>query len=159
MFCSSCGSEIQDGQAFCPTCGAPVSGTVVQPSPQAYEPAPPPILIATQQPKNSNGIAIAGFVLSLVTLFFCWLPYIPFITGLLALIFSIVGIAKKNASLKGLAIAGLVISIMTALFASLILSLGVNSYLKKAEAARESIAESSNNAKIDYINSEIDAVL
>ena len=62
------------------------------------------------QQRKTNGMAIAGFVLS----FFC---------GILGLIFSAVGlsqIGKTGEGGKGLAIAGLVISILSILFAFVI---------------------------------------
>jgi len=39
-FCSKCGSNISDGQGFCPNCGAPV-GAAAPPPPQ-YSAVPPP---------------------------------------------------------------------------------------------------------------------
>lgn len=56
----------------------------------------------SQQPKKTNGFAIAGFILSLLE------------GGILALIFSIVGLVKSKTvnSGKGLSIAGIIISIV-----------------------------------------------
>ncbi len=59
--------------------------------------------------KKSNGLGIAGFVISLVTIFLCWVPGLNWILWLLGLIFSAIGIFKQP---KGLAIAGLVISLV-----------------------------------------------
>lgn len=55
----------------------------------------------------SNGMAIAGFVLALCSLVFCWVPVLNWILLILALIFSIVGVMRPP---RGLAIAGLIIS-------------------------------------------------
>lgn len=63
-----------------------------------------------QQPivaKTGNGMGVAGFVLALLGLIFCWVPVIDWILWLLGVIFSVIGIFKPK---KGLAIAGLVIS-------------------------------------------------
>lgn len=75
---------------------------------------------ATEFPvaKRSNGIGTAGFVCSLIALCICWIPIVGQILGwilnTLGLIFSIVGVAKKNVK-KGLAIAGLIIACVTIL--------------------------------------------
>ncbi len=57
--------------------------------------------------KKSNGLGTAGFVLSLVALLMCWVPYLNFLLWLLGLIFSFIGVFKAP---RGLAIAGLIIS-------------------------------------------------
>lgn len=65
---------------------------------------------AAQQPvvvKTGNGMGVAGFVLALLGLIFCWVPVIDWILWLLGVIFSVIGMFKPK---KGLAIAGLVIS-------------------------------------------------
>ena len=59
--------------------------------------------------KKSNGMGIAGFVLSLVTILFSWAPGVNWILWLLGLIFSAIGMFRQP---KGLAIAGLVISLV-----------------------------------------------
>ena len=59
--------------------------------------------------EESNSAGTTGFVLSLLSLLLCWVPFITFILFVLGLIFSIIGISRKN-SPKGLAIAGLVLS-------------------------------------------------
>ncbi|HIZ88183.1 MAG TPA: hypothetical protein IAC03_08540 [Candidatus Coprenecus pullistercoris] len=67
------------------------------------EQQPQPVVVV----KKKNGMGIAGFVLALVGLVFCWVPVLNWILWALGLIFSIVGMFKKP---KGLAIAGLIIS-------------------------------------------------
>lgn len=59
--------------------------------------------------KKGNGIGVAGFVLALLGLIFCWVPILDWILWLLGLIFSIIGMFRPK---KGLAIAGLVISLL-----------------------------------------------
>lgn len=59
--------------------------------------------------REPNGMGTAGFVLSLLTLVLCWVPFINLILFILGLTFSIIGVTRKN-SPKGLAIAGLVLS-------------------------------------------------
>lgn len=70
--------------------------------------------IFVQQVENkTNGIGIAGFVLSIVAIFLGWIPVFGWIIWLLGLILSAVGVFKTP---KGLAIAGLVISLIGLLF-------------------------------------------
>ncbi|MDR1603130.1 MAG: DUF4339 domain-containing protein [Tannerella sp.] len=61
---------------------------------------PPPV-------RETNGVGTAGFVLALVGLFLGWIPVLGWLSWLIGLILSFVGIFKEP---KGLAIAGLVIS-------------------------------------------------
>ena len=76
---------------------------------------------ASQAPvKRSNGSAVVGMVFGILTLLLAWIPVFNILTtalfGLMGLIFSIVGVAKKNAKGKPLAIAGLVTSIIAIVF-------------------------------------------
>lgn len=56
-------------------------------------------------------MGVAGFVLALLGLIFCWVPVLDWILWLLGFIFSLVGVCKRNA-VKGLAITGLVLSLI-----------------------------------------------
>lgn len=63
----------------------------------------------------SNGIAVAGFVCALCSLFMFWLPGVNVALWILGVVFSGIGISKANkegAQYKGLAIAGLVIALV-----------------------------------------------
>ncbi len=62
--------------------------------------------IITVQNKG-NGLGVAGFVLALLAVLFCWIPIIYLILWVMGLIFSLIGVLKAP---RGLAIAGLVIS-------------------------------------------------
>ncbi len=64
--------------------------------------------------KQSNGLGTAGFVLALLSLIFCWVPFLNVILCLLGFIFSLIGVCKKNVK-KGLAITGLILSIIAAI--------------------------------------------
>jgi hypothetical protein len=78
------------------------------------------VVIHNSQPK-SNGIGVAGFVLSLVGLFLGWIPLAGQIIWLLGLIFSFIGVFRMP---NGLAAAGLVLSLVGAvIFFSLLGSL------------------------------------
>ena len=100
MFCKNCGKEIDDRAAICVYCGVP-TGEMEQTS------------VVPQ--KKVNGFGIAGFIVSLLSLYF----------GVYFLVVSIVGLAlsivgmvnkKKYSSCNGLAIAGLVLSIISLVF-------------------------------------------
>ena len=57
--------------------------------------------------RQSNGVGTAGFVLSLISLIFSWLPGVNFLVWFIGFILSFIGIFRKP---KGLAITGLLIS-------------------------------------------------
>lgn len=57
--------------------------------------------------KKKNGIGVAGFVLALIGLIFCWVPVLNWILWILGVIFSFIGVFKKP---RGLAITGLILS-------------------------------------------------
>lgn len=91
MFCSKCGKEINDTSKFCPECGVTISNEIQQ-----------PVIIQTAEQKETCGLCIAGFIVS-------------FVSGLVGLIISILGLKKcKKEKLggKGLGYAGITISII-----------------------------------------------
>lgn len=127
-FCKYCGKELQPGAAFCSSCGKPQGNVPVQrPSVQmTRQPVVQPYIVnAYQQPQpaapittnnsttvvvegsHSNSIGIAGFILALLGLVFCWVPVVDLILWFLGLIFSLIGLFKAP---RGMAIAGLVLS-------------------------------------------------
>ncbi len=66
-------------------------------------------IIVNQVEKKSNGLGTAGFVLALIALLLGWVPFLGWVTWLLGLIFSFIGVFRTP---KGLSIAGLVISLI-----------------------------------------------
>ena len=99
-FCPNCGAEVPDGAAACPSCGAMQGGATV-PQQQVVVNNPP-------AQSKSNGLAIAGFVVSLVSTILCCGSL-----NVISLVLSIVGAVKAkdyDGNGKGLAIAGIVIS-------------------------------------------------
>ena len=169
MFCESCGSQVPDGQAFCSNCGKPVAQPVqpaaqpVQPVQQYAQPVaqpvytqpvaqpqpvvqvqPAPVVVVQQQPaKRGNGMATAGLVFGILTLVFCWIPFLNWFLGLLGLIFSIVGVARKNVGGKGAAIAGLILTILGSIIGFIlffaVLGTSLTSYMEAAEEAAQTI--------------------
>lgn len=89
----------------------PVYQQTIQPVYQ--QPVYQPVAAVNPIPaKRGNGAAVAGLVFGILTVVTCWIPFIFYVFGLLGLIFSIVGVAKRNARGKGMAIAGLILSIL-----------------------------------------------
>lgn len=135
MYCSSCGSLIKDGQSFCPTCGTPVTQAVqpvqsvppvqTAPLPAAqpvyYRPVPQmPAAVPDAPVKKSKGFAIAGFILGISAVAFCFIIFVNLVSifeGLAGAILSILGLVKKNGKLKAMAVIGLILSVF-ALFVS-----------------------------------------
>ena len=124
MFCYLCGKEVDDTAERCPYCGvklkedepseaAPETNAKTEEKDEFFDPAPAPASaptpaptvtttttqVSSNTPKQSNGMALAGFILS-------------FFMPVLGLIFSIIGLvrSKNGYDRKGLAIAGLIIS-------------------------------------------------
>ena len=64
--------------------------------------------MADNNQDGKNGMAIAGFILSLVAVFSSTLPVARWIVWVLGFIFSIIGLTKKP---RGFAVAGLIISL------------------------------------------------
>ena len=180
MYCESCGSFINDGEAFCSNCGSPAPNKAAPASPVAAAapaPAPAPAPQATVQPiaqpyaqpmaqpgyqqpvyqqpsyqaptyqqpvqtiqpiyqpvyqqpviitpidnrKRVNGAATAGLILGIVNVCISWLPLFNTLPAILGLVFSIIGLTKKDAGGKGRAIAGLIMSSVGLLIVILII--------------------------------------
>ena len=103
-FCTNCGSELKEGQVFCTNCGKK-DGEEVKTTTNTV----------TNNVSNnvnsgsgkSNGLAIAGFVTTLVSSLLCCGVF-----NIVGLVLSIIGLVKAkdyNGNGKGLAIAGIVI--------------------------------------------------
>ena len=78
-------------------------------------------IIIKEVEKKSNGIGVAGFVLSLLALFFGWIPVLGWVLWFVGLVLSFVGVFKAP---RGMAIAGLIISLI-ALVILLVLFVGI----------------------------------
>lgn len=66
--------------------------------------------------KGSNGVGVAGFVLSIIGIVFFWVPILNLILPFLGLLLSFIGVFRKP---RGLSIAGLVISGITGVLLSM----------------------------------------
>ena len=102
-FCEQCGSRVQQGSAFCASCGNPLTGDP-PPAPgsdRSLNPGslpPPPLLAnptyvyaAPQPPTTTNGMSVASLVLGLV-----WLAGVG---SILAIIFG--SVARKQIRANG----------------------------------------------------------
>jgi uncharacterized membrane protein len=106
-FCTSCGAQVADGTAFCPTCGKAMGGAqpVAAPPPApAYTPAPAPGQ-AAQSPtaglqENVAGLLcyVLGWITGLIFLFVDKRPFVRFhaaqsivVFGALTIIYIILG--------------------------------------------------------------------
>ena len=138
MFCENCGSQIADGSAICPNCGAavrvsPVNGAAIpaQPvQPIQAQPVQPvyqqPVQPVYQQPAyqqpiyqqpvggGSKALAIAALILGICGLVFCWIPIFGMLIAIAGLILGILSL--KNPNGKGMGITGFVLSIIGIVF-------------------------------------------
>ncbi len=129
MYCKHCGKQIPDDAAVCPECGKATGERPVGPVPSekriyckncGREVDPKAVVcpncgakLDSAEKKPVNGIGIAGFVLSIISV---WGGSV-FIVPLVGLILSAIGVAqRKKYSANGFATAGLVISIVTLVF-------------------------------------------
>ncbi len=104
MNCPQCGTVLANGSPFCSTCGANLS------NPQPFGAAPTPSYVQQPAPGRTSGMAIAGFVLGLLS------------CSVLGLIFSIIGFNECKRSFgavkgEGLAMAGIILSVVWLLVA------------------------------------------
>ncbi|HJT59559.1 MAG TPA: hypothetical protein VJ761_23825 [Ktedonobacteraceae bacterium] len=95
------------------------------PPPPAPQPMYPPVpnqgmFVVPTEP--GRGIALAGFILGLVSIFTSWIPFLGMIVSIVGIILSAMG--QRSISRKGLAIAGLILSILT-LIVALILTIAI----------------------------------
>lgn len=107
MFCRNCGKELDDKAVVCPGCGVLVYGRKLEvpanlENPEAVE-------------KKVNGLGIAAFVVSLISLWMGMWFMVPSFAALGLGIPAFV-IRKKYNRCNGLAIAGFIISIVSTAF-------------------------------------------
>ena len=67
----------------------------------------------SNQEKGSNGIGLAGFIVSLVGLFTAWIPIIGWIIVIVGAILSAVGLGKQP---KTFAIVGIILSVLSVIW-------------------------------------------
>lgn len=62
------------------------------------------------QSSQGSGMAVAGLVLGIISIVFCWIPFVDLLIGIIGLVLSLLG--RRSLSRRGIAIAGLVCSII-----------------------------------------------
>lgn len=88
--------------------------------------APQPVVAVEPVRPPKNGMAPAGFVVGLIALLLCWLPFVNVIFIALGILISSFGLqAAKTRGRNGLASAGLILSIIAAFIAFLMLMLAL----------------------------------
>ena len=130
-FCRECGKELEENSKFCNNCGTKIEEEKTEETNTSNENTNESAASnagtnvtynQTYVTKKSNGMAIAGFVISLVSLLCCGY------SSWLGLIFSIIGLVNANKNEgegKGLAIAGIVISSILLIIIVLLTIFGV----------------------------------
>jgi glycerol uptake facilitator-like aquaporin len=126
MFCTKCGKEYAEGDKFCTGCGKNLQENETNQENTVYvgsgnsNPTVDPYAMynalhrkPASKSDSFSGLAIAGFVLSLVSVFI-----LPFFLGTAGLVFSAVAFNDIKSNGKrgfGLALAGLIIGILNML--------------------------------------------
>lgn len=130
-FCRECGKELEEESKFCKNCGTKIEEEKTEEAntlnentneSAASNASTNVTYNQTYVTKKSNGMAVAGFVISLVSLLCCGY------SSWLGLIFSIIGLVNANKNEgegKGLAIAGIVISSILLILIVLLTTFGV----------------------------------
>ncbi len=130
-FCRECGKELEENSKFCKNCGTKIEEEKTEEANTSNENINESAASnagtnvtynQTYVTKKSNGMAIAGFVISLVSLLCCGY------SSWLGLIFSIIGLVNANKNEgegKELAIAGIVISSILLIIIVLLTIFGV----------------------------------
>lgn len=79
------------------------------PEQQYGQPRQPVIIVGEPErdKRQTKNLAISSLVLGILSLVFCWIPYIALIVGIIALVQGIVSIAQHRAG-QGMAVAGII---------------------------------------------------
>lgn len=128
-FCTGCGKELHETDYACANCGKKVNDVVMETfNAQSMEQANQSRVNmqgtngGVNNVKKNNGLAIAGFVLSIISIPCCGL------TSFLGIILSIIGLVqinKQDEGGKGYAIAGIIISGIMFLFLVVLYLIGI----------------------------------
>ena len=169
MFCENCGSQIPDGSAICPNCGAavrvsPTTGEAVPVQPIEAVPVQPvyqqPVQPVYQQPAyqatpiyqqpaagGSKALSIVALVLGICGLVFCWVPVFGLLIAVAGLICGIISL--KNPSGKGMGLTGMILSIIGCVIGSMMIFsiiASAGSYTNKASSLSRSLSRSRSRA-------------
>lgn len=123
MYCKNCGYKLDDGSEFCPNCGKKLERVAAETVSDEKDANAKSVTVSGEngarfvnaektEPKGVNALAIAGFVVSLLSLGLGYFYAIASVAGLVLSAIG-VGIRKKYSSCNGLAVAGLIIGIIS----------------------------------------------
>lgn len=112
-YCSKCGTQINEGSAFCQNCGAPAPGAAAAPAPAATAPPPAQPVIAPPAGAKNSGLAVGSLVAGIVS--FIFNPIL--LVSLVAIILGAMAKSrlKKDPTLKGkgMSTAGIVLGVIS----------------------------------------------
>jgi hypothetical protein len=83
---------------------------------------------ASAPSQEGNGLAVAGLVMGIIAVVLCFVPFLNWVLGILAVIFGGVGMAKANrigGKNKGMAIAGLILGVVGLILGTVIFVLAL----------------------------------
>lgn len=131
MNCTNCGNELEEGCKFCIACGSPVAVAtpevkVEQPTPKQEVVVDKPLVEAprVEQVRNPqpnaeasyNGLAIAGFIVSIVAFISFFGKMIFGMAGLALSIIGLIQLMKNKQKGQVLAIVGIVLASLALLY-------------------------------------------
>ena len=101
MRCPFCGNENSDEFVYCSSCGRAIKTDEVEPQRQASE------------PRCWVIFARIGFVLGIVSIALCWVPFLVGLSvGVNGIVFAALGFRTKDGYYRGKARVGLILSII-----------------------------------------------
>jgi hypothetical protein len=114
MFCRQCGAQVDDGDRFCPSCGAPAEGETGEPSGEKLPGVPNETIEPEQKPKM-NGKAVTSLVLGILSIPGAYIFVPGLVCGIIGIVLAVNAIKQVKESGgrgKGLAVAGLICAIV-----------------------------------------------
>jgi hypothetical protein len=106
--------------------------------------------------RQGNGIAVAGMVLGILAIVFCWLWFIAGILGILGIIFGAIGISRANrvGTGKGMAITGIVCGVLGMVLAVVIIFVFIRAFTGYIDKELESSKVSIVKLQVDRVATE-----
>ncbi len=120
VYCAKCGTQIDEGSAFCQNCGAAAPGAAAPPPPAAapYVTAPP-----AAAGTKSNGLAVGSLVAGIVS--FIFNPIL--LVSIAAIVLGVIarGKIKKDPGLKGngMATAGIILGVVSVVISIIVMAI------------------------------------
>lgn len=118
-----------------------------QPQPQYAPPQP--------APSKPAGLAITALVTGIVAFVLWWVPVLGVIVGIVAVVFGVLALVKKQS--KGFGLTGLILGalgLVAALILSIVLAMAANEAVKVIDESAEKIAPSESQEPVDEAEEE-----